>query len=489
MTADPIASRRFEACDQEFFARLSGDWNPMHLDPVVARRTQAGAPVVHGMHLLLWSLETLSSYLPAPLYLESLKADFQNFLYVSDQAECILQTQGVTKLKWQVVANGVAVLKASATVATMPVEPLPDVADSVEPVPVMAPPNEITFDQAAQLRGDISFAEKTEVVAAAFPRTAAIIGARRVAAIAGSSRLVGMVCPGLHSVFGSISLAFGTSGDQGGGLRYEVAEADERFRLLRILVSGAGTAGTIEAFMRSAPIQQPTLPDIASVVHPGEFAGETALVIGASRGLGELTAKIIACGSGRLIGTYVSGHEEADALAREIQEFGGECQILKYDALLPPADQLKEMKWPPTQLFYFATPKIFRQKGSILDRALLNHFLDFYVDSFFDLCRYLLTQTSTPISIYYPSSIAIDSRPNNLTEYAMAKAAGEIVCDDLRRLSPRLRILHTRLPRLATDQTSAIGAEAPPPALPELLTVIRKLRQNGASSISRGVGQ
>jgi hypothetical protein len=51
--------RRFTEHDQERFARFSGDWNPMHMDPIAARRTQAGAPVVQGVHLALWTLDTL----------------------------------------------------------------------------------------------------------------------------------------------------------------------------------------------------------------------------------------------------------------------------------------------------------------------------------------------------------------------------------------------------------------------------------------------
>ena len=48
---------RFTAADQRSFARLSGDFNPVHLDPVVSRRVGPGEPIVHGMHLLLRALE------------------------------------------------------------------------------------------------------------------------------------------------------------------------------------------------------------------------------------------------------------------------------------------------------------------------------------------------------------------------------------------------------------------------------------------------
>jgi hypothetical protein len=43
-----------------------------------------------------------------------------------------------------------------------------------------------------------------------------------------------------------------------------------------------------------------------------------------------------------------------------------------------------------------------------------------------------------------------------MTEYAMAKAAGELLCADLVRAFPGLTIARPRLPRLPTDQTASI---------------------------------
>ena len=63
-----IGTRIFALGDQVRFAELTGDFNPMHLDPIAARRTLAGAPVVHGIHDLLWlivsilSRQTFASY-------------------------------------------------------------------------------------------------------------------------------------------------------------------------------------------------------------------------------------------------------------------------------------------------------------------------------------------------------------------------------------------------------------------------------------------
>jgi hypothetical protein len=55
-----LASRTFTEADQIRFAGVSGDRNPMDLDAIKARRTQAGVQVVHCVHVLLWSLDVLA---------------------------------------------------------------------------------------------------------------------------------------------------------------------------------------------------------------------------------------------------------------------------------------------------------------------------------------------------------------------------------------------------------------------------------------------
>ena len=44
-----LGQRRFSIADQRRFADLSGDSNPMHMDPVAARRLLSGQLVVHGV--------------------------------------------------------------------------------------------------------------------------------------------------------------------------------------------------------------------------------------------------------------------------------------------------------------------------------------------------------------------------------------------------------------------------------------------------------
>src|SRR3954464_10855593 len=50
------AEHTFRLPDLAAFAELSGDYNPLHTDPIAARRTQFGNCVVHGVLVLLWAL-------------------------------------------------------------------------------------------------------------------------------------------------------------------------------------------------------------------------------------------------------------------------------------------------------------------------------------------------------------------------------------------------------------------------------------------------
>ena len=70
------------------------------------------------------------------------------------------------------------------------------------------------------------------------------------------------------------------------------------------------------------------------------------------------------------------------------------------------------------------------------------------LDRFHELCLWL-DSADRPIRVYLPSTVFITERPKGMTEYAMAKAAAEVLADDLNRSLNNVRIVHTRLPRLA----------------------------------------
>jgi hypothetical protein len=292
-----------------------------------------------------------------------------------------------------------------------------------------------------------------------------------------------MLYPGLHSVFGSLDLSLVAPGRRR-GLGFRVTVANVRTRLLRMDVGGSGVAGTVVAFARHSAVAQRSIAEIGQVVAPDEFTGATALITGGSRGLGSLTAKIIAAGGGRVVVTYLSGRDDALRLANEIEEFAGRpvCTVQRYDMMLAAGGQFEGLAGELTHLYHFATPRIFRQKSGLFDAGLFGEFTHAYLTSFHDLCSVLQRRAKHRLVAFFPSSVAVaPGRPRDVTEYAMAKAAGEILCDDMNRTEGFPLVLSHRLPRLLTDQTATLAKVATEDAFQVTLPVVRAVQTTVAT--------
>ena len=87
MPSVTLASRAFASDDQVIFAGLTGDFNPIHLDPVAARRTQAATVIVHGVHTILWALDKIVQVGAVTEEIVSLNVQFKNFIPVGKQVE------------------------------------------------------------------------------------------------------------------------------------------------------------------------------------------------------------------------------------------------------------------------------------------------------------------------------------------------------------------------------------------------------------------
>lgn len=111
LTGGVLASRTFGRHDQDRFAELSGDFNPIHIDAVAARRTQPGAPVVHGIHVLLWALDIIAARHPDILPLAKLNARFLKVVYLEECAELALADCDARGLVAEVRAGGNVVLR------------------------------------------------------------------------------------------------------------------------------------------------------------------------------------------------------------------------------------------------------------------------------------------------------------------------------------------------------------------------------------------
>jgi NAD(P)-dependent dehydrogenase (short-subunit alcohol dehydrogenase family) len=475
-----LASRRFGMPDQLRFAELSGDHNPMHLDAVAARRSQAGAPVVHGMHAILWALETLVQAGVVGGELSAINVQFRKFMYLDRPLDLRLAQHDEGTARAELSLAGLVVASLLLRGGPRRAEDVEVGTDWPEVSTAAHVPNAPTLEEAAGLSGWMPPPVSAGELARIFPRLAGSLGACEIAELASLSRLVGMVCPGLHSIFigFSVDLMQPTAGRAGIG--FKVTLAHPRVRMINIDIAGRRIAGKVSAFMVGPPVAAPPMQLISGSVGAQDFAGAVALIVGGSRGLGAVAAKAIATGGGSVIVTYARGRDDALGLAEEINAARGEmvCTVLAYDSAGSAAAQLASLTDTVNQLYYFATPVIFQQKSEVFSAELFQTFGRVYIDGFYDVCRFARTRSrASALSVFYPSSIAVEKRPAGLTEYSMAKMAGELLCADLMEHVPGLRVLVRRLPRVLTDQTNTVAQVENADPLTVLLPVIRAVHR------------
>jgi NAD(P)-dependent dehydrogenase (short-subunit alcohol dehydrogenase family) len=205
--------------------------------------------------------------------------------------------------------------------------------------------------------------------------------------------------------------------------------------------------------------------------------GGGTLVIGGDRGLGEITAKILAAAGADVIVTYGTGAEDAARVARDINAGGGHCGTLRFDVTSPPVEKPAEVPagWAPAELYYFASPHIEIRPGEPWNAALFARFCDCYVSG---LARALATidawfaLAGKPLKLFYPSSAFLDEPVRGAAEYMAAKAAGEQLCRSLTVTRRGLTAAWPRLPRMLTDQTAGLKASQVQEPLDVMLEIL-----------------
>ncbi len=462
----------FDLEDQRRFASLSGDYNPLHLDPVYSRRLLFGCPVVHGVHLVLYALERLLERRSSPLALMHLKAVFNHPLPVGKPFRMQIITADVAGFEIQSAGKECHLLGQFLNRENNPC----DSASLPDKMPA-ASCRELSFAQAAQAQGVAPLYLNPAELLAMFPRMAGMIPLVQVAEILATTRLTGMDCPGLNTIFHSLDLDFVQTG-RPLAMFYRVYRSDRRFSIIHLEVDSFGLQGRLSAFYRPSPVDQPSFAQVAEKVSSGEFGQTCALIIGGSRGLGELTAKIIAAGGGEVCFTYSMGKLDARRVQDEIRKCNGQARSFALDVTSPTAPDWPGLlqDWHPTHMFYYASPHI----GSLpsdepFSQERYAGFCEYYVLGFCRIVESIARLAPSGLMIFYPSTTYIDAPNSGQDEYVAAKSAGEWLCRYFTRRWPKL-IIHTpRLPLLKTDQTAGIQPRRTEDSLEVLLKEIRKM--------------
>jgi NAD(P)-dependent dehydrogenase (short-subunit alcohol dehydrogenase family) len=377
---------------------------------------------------------------------------FDRFIYLNQRVEAHLDQQGPGGLLISLTVDGAKVASVRADFD------VPDVSGPAFPLAGgdgvdLREPRALDLPDLAGDEGCVPLAATDVALAEAFPALAASVGARTVGGLLALSTLVGMHAPGLHSIFSKFTAMISAQPDTR-ALRYRVAKIQSMLRAIEIEVSGAGVSGVVSCFLRRPPVSQPSAAALLETSLP-DCAGDRILIVGGSRGLGEVTAKLCALGGGEVTITYAVGAADAEAVRADILSAGGLCEVRRFDVTEPVFPQLGETSAPFTHVYYFATTHIFRQKAQTFSASQLSQFLDVHVHGFHAVCEALAGE-NREMRVFYPSSVAVEERPADAVEYVIAKSAGEILSQALSSVTPGLTVVTERLPRADTDQTATV---------------------------------
>lgn len=463
------AERRFSHEDQLRFARAAGDWNPLHVDPVHARRLLFGGPVAHGVHAALWALDVWASTRGEPASLERLKVSFRRPVLTGESVSATVdESPGRAKI---------AVRGRSATLITVDARFRAHAPSALAGAFALPPPegpcDDPTRAALVTAAGEVPLAADLTALASLVPHAARVLPAAQLVGIATTGTLVGTRCPGRHSLFGELEVSFPKSAP--GGLAYRVTELDDRVQALTIELSGA-LSGHVRAFLRPAPRDLFAWRDAVRAVQAGEFTGQRALVVGGSRGMGQVAAALLAAGGASVRLSYRVGKAEAEAAVADLCAGGAEAGALAWDVSADPVDLATALgSWVPTHLYYFPTPPLHRGAGGPFSRELFERFAAVYVTGFSRAVEAVLALAPPALRVYLPSTVALDELPDGMIEYTTAKAAAECLARVLQKAHPELSFRVTRLPRVATDLTASLlpGGEQEP--VPVVLAELRAM--------------
>jgi acyl dehydratase len=433
ISTDIRVTRSFTIENQRSFADLSGDYNPGYVDPKVARRLMFGQPVVHGIHSFLWSLDCWLSQQVAPQQLTKVRVVFHKPIGVGQQVEFKLARQVGDQIELELWCQG-----ALATAVRFTSQTLVEL-NSVSEIEFWDDTcTECLPEDYEGAKGELPIALNNRLLGELLPNVAVKLDPRQVAQILASTRLVGMHYPGLHSLYSELDFELDVESDvKNEVLNFEVTRFDPRFSMLQLALSGQAFVGKIKSFVRPEPQQQPTFEELKTLVSENEFVGQRALIIGGSRGLGEVTAKLLAAGGAEVVVTYHRGASDA------------------------------------THLYYFATPFIATSVSGQFRPDLFQKFSTYYIDGF--LATLEAVDSDELTDVIYPSSVFVEQLPPNLGEYSVAKAAGEGLCQFLNKTRPNTNIHAPRLPKMATDQTASFLPSKRDEPAPVMLSMLRDL--------------
>ena len=458
-----LGSKIFSISDQMAFAEASGDFNPIHINSIAARRFLYGECVVHGIHGLLWALDLVS--IKSNFTLEEVKVVFKKPIFLNKIINCY----------WNKKVNIIKLFSSSNLLAEISIKVVKKIKNNThfsigrkkrlkDPLKTNMTELKVNTKHSHYFHGSLDVLNKL------FPIFLKKFGENLLIETAALSEIVGMQVPGLNSLFISAHIKYEKKKEKP---YFLIENLDKRFGLVNLLVRAYNSKCKLSAVYRPEIVDVPKIKYINKniKIEKNEFKNCKALIIGGSRGLGAWVAKILAAGKGQSTITYVNGLNEAKSIEKDINFSNKLCHIKYLNIKNKFIFDLSSYN----QIYYFASPKIMKSYKKKLDKRLYNKYYKYYVLLFEKILDEAKLYKNIK-AIFYPSTVFLNTQEEGFKEYLKAKNLGEELCKKTNLLK-KMMVIYSRLPKMETDQTSSLVKTSNADPVKILTPLIRQLKK------------
>lgn len=496
---------RLRTSDVDQFTVASHDCNPLHNDPLYARKSAYGGRIAHGvlsgMAALLRSGVLQQSGALCDRNVQSVRMAFEAPLFPEQEYVWEASTQGrsASVVLWDgprsLLRATVQFGEEEPGALDSAAAPERDAERSPDPELLSEPPLERGPRTSAVVLGVDDLREGQTITGAygidgdawnALATRWGIAGGGGLptsvaTVLLACTYIIGMETPGERALFQRLEVEW-TGEPLRGALAYEAVVESIRAATghvhLNVRFDDVSTGRRVATAQLSAlfmPSTPPTSVAATEALLPRTeaLAGQHAVVVGGSRGLGAALTLALALQGADVTATYAQSGDAAQALAADLERTSSRCDVVQLDATDGEGaqrlrDRLHVEGRGVDVLVLNASP-------AVLPMALSPVFterLGAYVHLSYAM-------TSTPLLALLPlveqargivvaiSSAFVEDPPPEWPHYVSAKAAIEGLMRAVASSAPGVRVVVTRPPRLQTDLTRVpLGHRyAEPPAL------------------------
>lgn len=428
------------------FAKLSNDFNPIHVDSLYAWRSMFGKQLVHGIHQVLICLEDLAKNINDKIFISKISAKFEypagvneiisidNIKFSETYSEYVIKNErGLTLTILKVNYKKKSFNDVNFKLIDYSMSPLEPINFSKE-------------NLVEPLYYDKTFLKEL------FTDLSCYVSPVNLAVLLASTRIVGMKYPGLNSIYNDFTFEFNENAKLSNSIHYSVSDKHITLNMLNIKFDDTFVSGQIKAFIRPVAPKYKTLKELNGLLPVNSFKNQRALIIGGTRGIGLQCLRLLATAGASTLFTYFKNSHEANKIVEEFANESIDTNYLQVDVSNLSKESLEIIKaFNPTSIYYFATPKILNNNSN-LDENLLQKFISYYVIGL-DKILVSLKSEIKPL-LFVPSTVYLDEKPTNLSEYIIAKSASEMFLKLLEKKG--YKIYNPRFPKVSTEQTMSL---------------------------------